>query len=151
MYRGCKHNVSTSKTCLLRRPVSVRILSLFRIFLRLFAARKKEIRRKTGHFTAVNHVDIARINNRDLKQQTFLRSRTARIKVVRGLDRHQHLWRQMRRLSRGFSRTRHLGSVGCVYVLSSKMSTLKETRDVALLSHSQVLITNEELLHFSLK
>ena len=42
-------NVSTSKTCLLRRPVSVRILSLFRIFLRLFAARKKGIRRKTGH------------------------------------------------------------------------------------------------------
>ena len=42
-------NVSTSKTCLLRRPVSVRILSLFRIFLRLFATRKKEIRRKTGH------------------------------------------------------------------------------------------------------
>ena len=42
-------NISTSKTCLLRRTVSVRILSLFRIFLRLFTARKKERRRKTGH------------------------------------------------------------------------------------------------------
>ena len=70
---------------------------------------------------------------------------------MRGLDRDQRFWRQMRRLSRGFAERGRLGSVGCVYVLSSKMSTLKETRDVPILSHSQGLITNEELLHFSLK